>query len=89
MLTSRVSKAFSYGATTFNITTLSIKGLFATLSITTLFIECHYTECHISFSTMLSVLILRVVALPFLDNIRPRPNVLNFFVRNLQIFVLR
>jgi hypothetical protein len=53
----------NYGAMTlstmiFSITTLIIKGLFATFSITTL---CHYAECRVIFIVMLNVILLTVI----------------------------
>jgi hypothetical protein len=52
-------------ATTHSITTLSIKGLFATFSIMTLSMtmRCHYVECRILFTFMLNVVMVNVVML--------------------------
>jgi len=49
----------------FSITTLSVKGLFATLSITNLchYAECSYAECRVLFVVIMSVVMLNVAIL--------------------------
>jgi hypothetical protein len=55
--------------TPLSLTTLSIKGSFATFSITTLcrYAECHYAECGVLFIVLLNVIMPSVVMLSVVE----------------------